>query len=115
LTILLTDTMSTSSVRIEAEREELMEKLKSYHDKLCDTQKRLRDCDKLTLQWMLANNVTKLKKLPLPEYAPLVNTQVELCEKLLCLVAPDRVESLERHIQRLRRQLREVGSASSSC
>jgi hypothetical protein len=25
------------------------------------------------------------------------------------------VESLERHIQRLRRQLREVGSASSSC
>ena len=106
--------MSNSSLKIEQEREDIMDKLKSYHADMCDPKTRFRESHKITIKWMIARNVTKLRTLPLPKHPPLVNSQIELCEQLFSFLDPDQEESLRRHIHRLRRQLSDVGEPSAS-
>lgn len=106
--------MSNSSVKIEEQREDVMDKLKSYHVDLCSPKTRYRESNKLTINWMIARNITILKKLPLPEYPPLVNKQIDLCEQLLSVVSHEKEESLRRHIHRLRRQLSDGGGPPAS-
>jgi len=52
--------MSYSSSSIDADREEVMDRIHYCRVRLCDANKRYKESDLSTLRWMLQHNVRKL-------------------------------------------------------
>jgi hypothetical protein len=107
--------MPKSKVQIEADREHFIERINHLHVIFSDVRRCRERDNKTTLIWMLQINISKLLKLPLPEFLELISQQLCLFEKLDEFVAsniPDRLDDLRVHCARLRRKEVEISQSN---
>jgi hypothetical protein len=103
--------MPKSKLEIEAEREYVTDRINMCCLRASDKKKRYTDYDRLTLNWMLRLNIRKLINLPLPEISVILQSQIDICQKLETFVDDELADSLLDHLDHLRRKLVEINSS----